>query len=139
MQTADQTELRLLAERFAAIKETQKTLEQEINEIIPRLEAGAQFKDGSKTGHLSVPGFKVKVEQKENISWDQEKLQIARAKLGDEAFHALFKAEYKPVSSAVLKAAPEELKKMLAWASEVKPAKPYVTYERIKEEPTNGA
>lgn len=77
------------------IKEQITLLEQEIGKT-------AVFPDGKKTSNYEQDGFSVKVERKETLKWDQDKLNKARAELGDGIFLRLFKFEWKHKQKAVL-------------------------------------
>lgn len=77
------------------IKEQINSLEQEIGKT-------AVFPQGKKTSNYEQDGFSVKVERKETLKWDQDKLNKARAELGDDTFLRLFKFEWKHKQKAVL-------------------------------------
>lgn len=77
------------------IKEQINSLEQEIGKT-------AVFPQGKKTSNYEQDGFSVKVEHKETLKWDQDKLNKARAELGDDTFLRLFKFEWKHKQKAVL-------------------------------------
>lgn len=85
----------ILKAQASDIKEQITLLEQEIGKT-------AVFPNGKKTFNYEQDGFSVKVERKETLKWDQEKLNQARAKLGDKTFLRLFKFEWKHKQKAVL-------------------------------------
>lgn len=60
------------------------------------------FKDNKKTGYLEQDGFKLKMEKKETITWDQEKLRALRIQLTDEVFRPYFKFEWKHADKKAL-------------------------------------
>lgn len=95
--------------------------------------AETRLKDGSKTGVVAGDGVRAKVALKEYEKWDQEKLAVARSKVGDERFFSLFKWEFSPRSK-------KDMDGFLAFASDfekgfildaltTKPGAPSVTYE----------
>lgn len=77
------------------IKEQITVLEQEIGKT-------AVFAQGKKISNYEQDGFAVKVERKETLKWDQEKLNKARAEIGDSIFLRLFKFEWKHKNKSVL-------------------------------------
>ena len=115
-------------------------LKQEITEKSKRLKdinakiaKEAEFKPGSKTGKITCPGVEVKVQLKETVKWDQDRLKEIMSHFGD--FHDFFKTEYKPDTKAVngvLKNKDSEFAKALEWCRTVKPGSPYVTYSALE-------
>lgn len=124
----------LLREAFS-LKERIRHLQTRLNMLEQQISALARFKPGTKTGRLVAGGYVAVVQLRENVSWDQEKLEKLRTHLGDKTFSGLFKAEYKPVSMRAVNAAmlTSELHDALKWAMTVKPAKPYVQYEVLSD------
>jgi hypothetical protein len=67
----------------------------ELNEII---EASCDF-SGSKTANLFGGAFKVKVQAKTTIKWDQDALENLRNNIGDAEFTKVFKWKYEHASA----------------------------------------
>lgn len=87
----------------------EETLKKELNEVKEQINLLEQeigkstvFPQGKKTFNYEQDGFYVKVERKETLKWDQDKLNKTRAELGDETFLRLFKFEWKHKQKAEL-------------------------------------
>lgn len=108
-----------------------------LREINKQLAELAEYKAGSKTGSLVGAGYKVKVQLKETISWDQDKLDDTRQCLGDEVFFKVFKWKFEPQSKkdldGFLEYADEKYRSPILGAMTVKPAQPQVKYERLED------
>lgn len=122
--------------RGAELKLQMKAMDDELKVINAELAKAAQFKNGSKTGHLFESGIKVTVSLRENVKWMQDRLVTVKDLLPDQ-FYKAFIYKYEPASSKELKAAMDEnaeFAKAVEWAKEVKPGAPTVTYERLEDE-----
>jgi hypothetical protein len=124
-----------LVREGARLKAQIATAESKLKEINARLAEIAHFEPGSKTAHLVAAGYRVKVQRREYVSWDQEKLQQIRAHVGDLRFGGTFKVEYKPHNMKAVNAAlmDPEMGEALRWAMTVKEGAPSVTYELLEE------
>lgn len=104
-----------------------RTLKQELANAVPEYKG--------QTGYIYTPDFTVKVQLKENITWDHHKLDIARLAMGNAEFLKTFSFEFKPRTKrdldAFLKYHPEA-NRVLA-AMNVKPGSPQVSFERIND------
>ena len=112
----------------------------ELREINKQLESMAEFKNGKKTTHVVGAGYRVKIEKRTNIKWDQKKLLKISEILPDN-FHKSFKSKYEPIAS-ILKTQIEinpEFKNAIDWAKEENPGSPSVTYEPIEEDMQDAA
>lgn len=96
------------------------TLKQEIDQKTARLREinkaladQAEYK--GKTGHILNGKIKAKISLRENVKWDQEKLEEAKRFL--PIFPIVFKAEYKPKSTKALETAmhDENFKNAIEW------------------------
>jgi hypothetical protein len=108
-----------------------------LRDINQELATLAEFKNDAKTGYLVGAGYKVKVQLKENIAWDQEKLHMLRDNIPEEQFQKLFRMLYEPVArkaiDGFLAHAEKDLADGVRWAMTVKPGAPQVTYEPLEE------
>lgn len=96
----------------------------------------AEFKAGSQTGYLTGDTHKITVTRRLNTKWSQDKLEIARAEMQDDAFFKVFGWEYKPKSKKELDAfleygAPEQ-RQLIIDAMETTPGKPGIKIEEVK-------
>lgn len=125
-----------LVREGSAIKAQIDVSQARLKEINARLAEIAEYKPGAKTGMVIGSGVQAKVQLKEYEKWDQEKLEQARALLGDELFFRLFRWEFSPRSKRELDGflgfAPENHRRAVLDALTVKPGAPYVTYERME-------
>lgn len=98
--------------------------------------ADAAEKNG-KTGKVTAGGYAAKVQQKENVTWDQAKLEQARLAIGNDAFFRTFKWEFKPENKKKLDAfldygEPAHVQ-IVQSAMTVKPGAPSVTIEAVQD------
>lgn len=105
-----------------------------LRDINKTLAENAEFKNGGKTGQIITQHVKVKVQLKETVKWDQDKLSQFKSAVGDSSFFQIFKPEYKPISKKVLDANLElgEFADGIKWAMTVTEASPSVTYELLE-------
>ena len=107
-------------------------LSAQLKDINQKIADATEFKNGSKTGHISTPDINVKVVKRENVRWDQKKLLEIKEHF--PTFNMYFKPEYKPVARALKQSNEPELLKAVDWCKSVSEGAPTVTYELIKEE-----
>ena len=123
-----------LIKEGATIKAYIEKATEKLRKINQEIAQQAEFKDGSKTGHLVGGGFTVTLSLRENVKWDQAKIQQIISLIPTAA--GCFKTEYKPdnkkLDAAISRS--EELEKAVSWARTVTPGAPTVTYEPIQEE-----
>jgi hypothetical protein len=104
-----------------------------LREINSALAEAAEYSDGSRTGHIYGAGYKVKVALRDNVKWDQERINQILQLIPSAA--GCFKTEYKPdnkkLDAAIARS--EELEKAVGWARTVTPGAPTVTYELVEE------
>jgi hypothetical protein len=124
-----------LVREGARLKAQISTAEAKLKEINARLAEIASFEPGSKTAHLVAAGYRVKIQRREYVSWDQEKLEQIRAHIGEQKFNGIFKIEYKPHGMKTINAAllDPEMGDALRWAMTVKDGAPSVSYEPLEE------
>lgn len=116
------------AQRAILIKQQIDALSAELKEINAEIAEAVKFEDGKKTAYADFGDIRAKVQQKETVKWDQEKLNIFRQRYPSE-FEMLFKTEYKPISMKLVYQTKGEVAAALDSCVEIKPATPYVTYE----------
>ena len=80
-----------LREQIAALKA-------ELEEVNQALARQARFAPGRATAYVEGQGCRARVVARSYEKWDQDKLNAARAVLGDGAFLALFRYVWEPVS-----------------------------------------
>jgi hypothetical protein len=121
----------------ASLKQAIDHMTAKLRDINKELAALAEFKDGGKTGHLAGAGYKVRVQLKDNVSWDQEKLRQLRDHLPAGHFDRLFRMVFEPASKKILDSFLEhgepDLIEGIRWAMQVKTGAPQVTYEQMEE------
>lgn len=87
---------------------------QKIKDEITKL---AIIPQGKMSTQINANGITCKVQCTERLSWDQQKLCQARAKIGDEIFMQAFVYEWKPRSKkdldGFMSCAPEEHKNLI--------------------------
>jgi hypothetical protein len=123
-----------LADRAGALYEEIRARTAELDGLKARLALLAEFKDGSKTGHLKGTCYTVTVQLKENFTFDQNGLDGVRARVGDPVFFKVFKFKFEPIMKDV-KAVLEHG----TWGDEIRSVmtvtegKPYVTFKRMED------
>lgn len=123
-----------LVDRAALLKDKITTLTDELRQINETLAGTADFKPGSKTGHISGRHFAAKISLRENVKWDQPRLNEARAVMGDAEFFRVFKWTFEPVSAKTLAGALEfgQHAELIEAARTVTEGTPYVTFEKLE-------
>jgi hypothetical protein len=91
-----------LVDRAGALHEEIAVKDKELKEIKRTLAGMAEYKEGSKTGHVFGQRYHAVVSLKTNVKWDQDALDRLRRTMGDPAFFRVFKWAYEPVSKKVL-------------------------------------
>ena len=123
-----------LVDRAAVLKEQITALTDELRQINETLAGTADFKPGSKTGHISGRHYLAKIQLKEYTKWDQSRLNEARAVMGDAEFFRVFKWTFEPVSAKTLAGALEfgQFTELIEAARTVTEGTPYVTFEKME-------
>ena len=70
-------------------------LKKRLAELADAIASQAVFPQGKNTANCNAGGVHVKVQRKEVQSWNQDRLNEARLRLGDETFLRLFRFEWK--------------------------------------------
>ena len=125
-----------LVVRGSELKIQMQAMTEELRGINLELSSAAEYRNGSKTGHLLEAGIKVTVQLKENIKWNQERLAQVKTLLPG-VFNDTFVYEFKPASSKALEAAMKEnteFAKAVEWSRTISPGAPQVVYEKIIDE-----
>jgi predicted transcriptional regulator len=120
----------------AALDREIKTKTERLRELKEKLAGLVTFEDGKKTGRLVGAGHVVKVQLRENVSWDQSKLETARQAIGNDDFFRPFSWKFEPASKKALDAFLEYHPKadLVKQAMTVKDGSPQVTFESIEDE-----
>jgi len=125
-----------LVVRGSELKIQMQAMTEELRMINLELSRAAEYRNGSKTGHLLEAGIKVTVQLKENVKWYQDRLAQVKTLLPD-VFNDTFVYEFKPSSTKALESAMndnEEFAKAVAWSREIKPGAPQVVFEKLEDE-----
>jgi hypothetical protein len=121
----------------AGLKQGIDQMTAKLRDINKELASLAEFKNGGKTGHLVGAGYKVRVQLKENVTWDQDKLRQLREHMPAEQFDKLFRMLFDPASKKLidgfLEKGDRDLAQGIRWAMQVKAGTPQVTYEPMEE------
>lgn len=91
-----------LIQRYVALKLELDQKQALLREIAAELAESAPFPEGKKTAHIIGAGYDVTVQRRENVKWDQKKLEAARQAMGNEDFFKVFAWEFKPASAKAL-------------------------------------
>lgn len=123
-----------LVDRAAMLKESIAEMSEELRGINFQLAGQADYKEGSKTGHLIGRHYSAKVQLKENVKWDQAALNALRQTMGDEEFFKVFKWIFEPASAKTLAGALQfgQHGPLIEAARTVTPGTPYVTFEHLE-------
>ncbi len=129
--------LEILIREGAALKDEIDGKAARLRVINQTLAESARFENGKETATLFGAGYKVKVSQRESVSWDQERILKFREYINEGKFEELFKVVYEPTSKKTIDGfiahADKELSNGLKWCMSVKPATPQVSYEKLEE------
>ena len=74
------------------------SLRKQLDEVNRQIVEAAEFPEGRSTAWVQGRGCRARVVNRVYEKWDQNKLDAARRILGEEAFDALFRAVWEPVS-----------------------------------------
>ena len=88
-------DLASLAREHLSTKLEIDRLKKRLAELADAIASQAVFPQGKSTANANAGGVHVKVQRKEVQSWNQDRLNEARARLGDETFLRLFRFEWK--------------------------------------------
>lgn len=126
----------LIREGYALKAEIDERSER-LREINVRLAALATFAPGKKTATINGGEARAKVQLKDYVKFDQEKLALARLAMGDHVFFKTFGWTFKPRSQkdldGFLAHAPEGHVALVRDAMTITPGAPAVIYESVKE------
>lgn len=124
-------------DRAAGLKARATAITEELRQLNLFIAEKAEYKEGQQTGHAAGAHFIAKVQRRENVKWDQGKLEAVRAEVGDESFWGPFTFEIKPRPArdftAKLAALPPEAVAAVMAARTATPGAPAVTYEELGE------
>ncbi|MDR1313270.1 MAG: hypothetical protein LBQ12_06125 [Deltaproteobacteria bacterium] len=124
-----------LADRAGALHEKIREMTEELDVLKEELAPLAEFKNGSKTGHLSGNRYAVTVQLKENDKWDQKILDAVRIEMGDEKFFEVFKFTYEPLDKKTVDGAMKfgGHGASIRSAKTVTQGKPYVSFKAMED------
>ena len=88
-------DLASLAREHLSTKMEIDRLKKRLAELADAIASQAVFPQGKSTANANAGGVHVKVQRKEVQSWNQDRLNEARHRLGDETFLRLFRFEWK--------------------------------------------
>jgi hypothetical protein len=124
-------EINQLIQKGFSLKQKIDNMTAELREINKQIADAAEYKEGSRTGHILTSDFAVKVSLRENVKWDTKKLMEIKNYFADK-FDAVVKYEIKPDVKKINKEG-GEIEKAFNWAKEVTAGQPSVSYELITE------
>ena len=122
-------EIHVLAHEFMANKQKMDALKERNAEIARIFSSEAKFEAGKSTAHIVDGELDIKVTRKENVTFDQNALNAARAELGDDTFLKVFKWKWEPNKKqldAFLEMAPPSQSDMIRRTMTTKPGQPSV-------------
>ena len=85
-----------------AVKRQMEELKSRYADLQAEIIAKVQIPDGKRTGYAESGNIRARVQVTEKYKWDQEKLNAARATMGDNAFLKAFTFEWKPVDKKAI-------------------------------------
>jgi len=141
--TAQASVLRMPEPEAAALIREGAALKAEIDEKSERLReihvhllGIASFAPGKKTAIVEGAGLKAKIQKKEYVKFDQEKLARARLEMGDPSFTKVFGWAFKPRTAkdldAFLSYGDAEHVALVRDAMTITPGAPQVSYETVE-------
>ena len=80
-----------------AVKRQMEELKSRYADLQAEIIAMVRIPEGKRTGYAESGNVRARVQVTEKYKWDQEKLNAARAAMGDNAFLKAFTFEWKPV------------------------------------------
>ena len=125
-----------LVERGASIKKHIMALTEELRTVNEEI-AKAVVKNGSRSAAVYTNKYKVTVQLRNNVKWDQDRLfEVSKHAQFNEKFYESFRSEYKP-NTRVMEAYMAEntdFANAINWARTVTAGAPSVTYTAINVE-----
>ena len=85
-----------------AVKRQMEELKSRYADLQAEIIAKVQIPDGKRTGYAESGNVRARVQVTEKYRWDQEKLNAARAAMGDNAFLKAFTYEWKPLDKKAI-------------------------------------
>ena len=85
-----------------AVKRQMEELKSRYADLQAEIIARVQIPEGKRTGYAESGNVRARVQVTEKYKWDQEKLNAARATMGDNAFLKAFTFEWKPVDKKAI-------------------------------------
>jgi hypothetical protein len=127
--------LEQLIQEGASLKSQRDALDAHLKQINQQISGLMDF-NGKKTAHAFSAGHKVTVQLRENVRWDQTKLEQVRESIGNDEFLTIMRPEWKPRSKKDLDGylAHGQHAEGFRWAMEVREGAPLVKYEALEEE-----
>lgn len=120
----------------AALKAEIDEKSERLREIHVRLLGIAKFAPGKKTATVEGAGLKAKIQKKEYVKFDQEKLALARLEMGDPSFTKVFGWAFKPRTAkdldAFLAYGETDHVRLVRAAMTITSGAPQVTYEPVE-------
>ena len=103
-----------------------------LREINKQLEAHADFGE-KKTAHMVASNIKATIQRKENVKWDQTRLEQIKGFFPE--FSSFFSIQYKPDNKKIgaMLETRTEFADAIRYCREVSPGAPQVKYERIED------
>lgn len=123
-----------LVDQAAELKEIIAGHTEDLRLINQALAEKAEFKAGSKTGHIAGRHYAAKVQLKEYVKWDQAALAEARRQMGDAEFFKIFKWTFEPQSAKALSGALEFGRHgaLIEAARTISPGSPCIIFEKME-------
>ena len=137
---AKNMDLGALLKRGMELKKQMNAIRTELGQIHTAIAAQASFRNGSKTCTMAQDGILCKVQQRDNVIWDQAQLRAAYRIIGAEGFSQAFDYEFKPISARALNAwmaaptTPDQWRQLVSMARTVKTQSPSVSFEDTRGE-----
>lgn len=122
----------------ASLKATVEALQSRLREVNAALAEFADFPEGRNTARIAGAGYEVKIQRRENVKWDQAKLEAVREAMGNDEFFSVFAWKFEPKSKKALDGflgyGDPSYASMIEDARTVSAGAPQVTYEPIDQE-----
>jgi hypothetical protein len=125
-------EINQLIQKGFSLKQKIDNMTAELRAINKQIADAAEYKNGSKTGHIMTADIAVKIVRRENVKWQQDRLETVKSHFKDQ-FDTLVKYEIKPDMKKISKAG-GDIARAFEWAKEIAEASPSVSYELIQQE-----
>ena len=85
-----------------AVKHQIEELKSRLTDLQAEIIDKVQIPEGKRTGYAESDNVRARVQLMEKYKWDQDKLNAARATMGDNAFLKAFTYEWKPVDKKTI-------------------------------------